>query len=232
MKPCIEAISSQIGKLIQGLEGDGQTKWDIRYDFLAFHDSDDGLHWYRSVFMSAVPLINGIYQKGQEARFFTRDLADFKRALVNNVPVEGEEMQLLALDIAADYPWRASSDCHRVIVLLSDESVETGVFVEEQTKREDALIDKLQDKHIKLFIIAPESASFYRVSSADRCEYMALDATKDGLRSVDFSRMLQAIGKSVSVSQSYEGATSEPKPLFTQLDWVGTSRGSFGADRT
>lgn len=231
MKPCLDAVGAQIGNLLRGLESDGQTNWDIRYDFLAFHNSEDGLHWYHSVFMPPVPLIMGIYQNMQDARFFTRNLSEFKQALAE-LPVEGEEMQLLALDIAADFPWRPSSDCHRVVVLLSDETVETGVRVDEQIRQEDALINKLQDKHIKLFIVAPESASFYRVSAADRCEYMALDATRDGLRSVDFSKMLQAIGKSVSVSQSYGGACSDPRPLFDQLEWVGTDRGSFGEDRT
>ena len=230
MKPCIDALRANIEKLLEGLKTDVQTTWDVRFDFLAFHDSKDGVHWYRSVALESVPLIEAIYKgSGAQASFFTKDLEAFKAGL-KGIEVEGEEEQLLALDVAMDFPWRPSAGCHRVVVLLTDEPVETGVEVEEQKAKVDALIAKAMEKRIKLFVIAPESECFYRLSAADRCEYDDSGAERGGLSNVDFSKMMTAIGKSVSVAQTYEGATSEAKPNFDQGSWGTVSHVSWGSD--
>lgn len=230
MKPCLDAVCENIERLLEGLQSDAQTTWDVRFDFLAFHDSKDGVHWYRSVAMESCPLIESIYRNGPgKSTLFTKDLAAFKAGL-KGIAVEGEEQQLLALDIAMDYPWRPSDGCHRVVVLLTDEPVETGVAVDSQTAKVDALIAKAMDKRIKLFVIAPESEAFYRLSSADRCEYDDSGAERGGLRNVDFGKMMTAIGKSVSVAQTYAGANSEPRPSFDQMEWTATDRVDWGAD--
>ena len=229
MMPCIDAVRNNIEKLLEGLQSDVQTTWDVRFDFLAFHDSKDGVHWYRSVALEGCPLIDAIYKGIDTGKFFTKDMAAFKAGL-KGIEVEGEEQQLLALDIAMDFPWRSSDGCHRVVVLLTDEPVETGVFVKEQTSKVDTLIAKVMDKRIKLFIIAPESESFYRLSSADRCEYDDSGAERKGLRNVDFSKMMTAIGKSVLVAQTYAGANSKPQASFDQLDWSATGDVDWGSD--
>lgn len=229
MKPCLDAVRENIEKLLEGLQTDVQTTWDVRFDFLAFHDSKDGVHWYRSVALPTCPLIDAIYKGEGRTSLFTKDLAAFKAGL-KEIAVEGEEDQMLALDIAMDFPWRPSNGCHRVVVLLTDESVETGVAVGEQKAKIDALIAKAMDKRIKLFVVAPESESFYRLSAADRCEYDDSVAERGGLRNVDFSKMMTAIGKSVSVAQTYDGATSEPRPNFDQLEWSATDRVDWGVD--
>ena len=222
MKPCIDAVRNNIEKLLEGLKSDVQTNWDVRFDFLAFHDSVEGWHSLQSVAAQQVELVDAIYKGGNNGSFFTKDLSLFKSRL-QQIVVKGEEEQLLALDIAMDFPWRPSDGCHRVVVLLTDEPVETGIFVDEQKKRIDALIQKVMDKRIKLFIVAPESDGFYRLASADRCEYDDNGSEQGGLSNVDFSKMLTAIGKSVSVSQFYDGASSTPKPLFDQMEWVASS---------
>lgn len=229
MKPCIDAVRDNIEKLLEGLQSDVQTTWDVRFDFLAFHDSQEGVHYYQSVALPACPLVDAIYKNGDKDKLFTKDLAAFKAGL-RNIEVEGEEMQLLALDIAMDFPWRPSDGCHRVVVLLTDESVETGIFVDEQKSKIDALISKVMDKRIKLFIVGPESEGFYRLSSADRCEYDDSGAERGGLRNVDFSKMMTAIGKSVSVAQTYAGANSAPSPNFDQTAWSEVSNTVWGTD--
>ena len=222
MKPCIDAVRDNIEKLLEGLETDVQTTWDVRFDFLAFHDSKDGVHNYQSVALPTIPLFDAIYKNGDRGKLFTKDLAAFKEGL-RRIKVEGEEEQLLALDIAMDYPWRPSDGCHRVVVLLTDEPVETGVAVDAQKAKIDQLIEKVMDKRIKLFIVAPESDGFYRLSAADRCEYDDSGAERGGLKNVDFSKMMAAIGKSVSVAQTYAGANSEPRPSYDQASWSETS---------
>lgn len=226
MQPCRDAIISNLEKLLEGLKSDGQSYWDVRFDFLAFHNSiqSDGnaVHHLNSIKTGGVPLVNSIYHNPEPGKFFSQDVRAFKEAL-GKEPLEGEEMQLLALDIALDFPWRASSDCHRVVVLLTDEPIETGICVEDQICKLDDIISKIMKKRVKLFIIAPESPALYKLSMVDRCEYSDISESDDGLRTVDFSKMLQTIGRSVSVSQSYEGGTTTPMPTYDQLEWVGVS---------
>lgn len=235
MSPCFQAVRENIGKLLEGLQTDAQTTWDVRFDFLAFHDMssliDGDIHYYRTVNLGAecIDQIYGGEASAQSGDFFTKDLSRFREALAQ-VEIEGEEMQLLALDVAMDFPWRPSSSCHRVIVLLSDESVETGIQVKEQEKRVADLMNKLQEKRIKLFIIAPESPLFFKISEADRCEYTDLQGSRDGLSSVDFSKLLATIGRSVSISQSYDGGKTEPKPLFGQNTWTHVSDVKWSKD--
>lgn len=230
MAPCIKAVCEHVGKLLEGLNSDAQLKWDVRFDFLTFHETTNGAHQYRTVKNTDVmDMHTALYRKPDPSRFFTRDVEEFRRNLFLNIPT-GEEMQLVALDVAMDFPWRSSAEAHRVVVLLTDEPVETGLEVKEQTSKIDKLIEKLMKKRIKLFIVAPESEAFYRLSAADRCEYTDLESENDGLSGVDFSKMLSTIGKSVSVSQSYEGGSTEPEPLFGQKYWVSVG-GTFGSDQ-
>lgn len=236
MQPCRDAVAANLEQLLEGLKSDTQSYWDVRFDYLAFHNSnqsDGGLiHHCSSVRLPSCPLVDAIYKNqgnSQEySQFFTKDVNEFKKALMKE-PLEGEEMQLLGLDIALDFPWRASSDCHRVVVLLTDEPVETGIRIEEQVAKMSALINKIMKKRVKLFIIAPESKAFYELSMVDRCEYTDLSETADGLSTVDFSKMLQTIGRSVSVSQSYDGGINIPMPTYGQEGW-GTRSGEFGSD--
>ena len=227
MKPCFDAVRRNIADLMIGLQADGQTSWDVRYDFLAFQDNEEGVHGYTSTRLAGVSLINAIYQGKDRDKLFTRNTEELCTALQTRVEIEGDEQQLTALDTAMDFPWRSSGDCHRVVVLLTDEPVETGVFVEKQKAVIDRMIQKAQNKRIKLFIIAPESEAFFELSALDRCEYTDLQNTQDGMRSVDFSKLLQTIGKSVSVSQNYSGGEEEPSPCFGQDEWGSCSNATF-----
>ena len=227
MKPCFDAVRRNIAELMNGLQSDGQVNWDVRYDFLAFHDNEEGVHDYTTTRTGGVELIDILYHGGDRSKLFTRNTEELCRALQKRVTTEGDEQQLTALDTAMDFPWRSSGDCHRVVVLLTDEPVETGVFVEEQIAAIDRMIQKAQNKRIKLFIIAPESGAFFELSALDRCEYTDLQNTQDGMRSVDFSKLLQTIGKSVSVSQNYSGGEEEPSPCFEQDEWGSCSNATF-----
>lgn len=239
MQPCFDAVRNNVEKLIEGLQTDANVNWDIRFDLLAFHDSVEKggffhaggeVHFYRSVNCGPVELVENIYKTRNAAPFFTKDLSKLKAAM-QETPMEGEEMQLLALDIAMDFPWRDSANCHRVVILLTDEPVETGIQIERQVEQIERMKQKLQEKKIKLFIIAPESDAFFKMAEADRCEYTDLEASQDGLRTVDFSKMLATIGRSVSVSQSYDGAKTDPDPSFDQLEWTATSGTTWSQDK-
>ena len=229
MGPCIEAVKKNINCLIESLKSDHQRNWDIRIDFLA-HCAGNNLHQLSSLRLTCVPMIESIYNSTNlNQNFFTSDIKEFQESL-NKISVTGDECTLVALDIALDFPWRKSADCHRAVVLLTDEPIETGLNVEHQVSKITALVEKVHNKRIKLFIVAPDSEAFHKVSMADRCEYEVLDNTNDGMQSIDFKKLMDAIGKSVSKSSSQTGGDTAPNPLFNQDKWTAGS-GSLGTEK-
>ncbi len=227
MESAIHGVKRHINDLIRGLKNQGQDEWNVRFDFLAFSDNLNGIHWYYSYSTmkkgQKKDPIDALYHRKDKSYFFTEDIREFQDAL-NQLDVISSEQQLVALDTACDYPWRSSDECHRVIVLLSDDEVH-DFGIPEQISKMPKLIQKIQNKRIKLFIIGPECDSYEELGSLNRCEYIDLgdlftvnfgNTTFD---QVDFGTMLNTIGKSVSVSQTYDGGLSETNPLFGQETW-------------
>lgn len=229
MKECFHGVSKHIGELMERLVSNHQMHWDVRFDFLAFQNGnhDEGLHWFRSVnYHASSALVKALYGGNEMAlaHFFTADVEQFSREVeaITKEPLILEEEQLLALDIAMDYPWRPADQCHRVVVLMTDETVESGIFVEKQLAKLSELRDKVDAKHIKLFVIAPECESFYELTMADHSEYQQVP--EYGL-DCDFSlrSMIAEIGASLSSKchvLADEDTTTKPLPLFGQASWL------------
>ena len=229
MSPCIEAVKKNIGKLLEFFKSDAQNAWDVRLDFLA-HSSWEHLYQLQSLSLSGCELAEAIYKAHAAAgnSFFTKDVAEFQSALAQ-VKTQGDETTLVALDIALDFPWRPAETCHRAVICLSDEAIETGEEVPFQKAQIDNLVKKIHSKRIKLYIVAPQSDAFDTLSMADRCEYEPVDEKSDGLSKTDFAKLMEAIGKSVSVSQNTSSGANAPQPLYGQEKW-GAGSGSFGVD--
>lgn len=225
MKPAFKSVCDNINQLITGLSSDLQRDWDVRFGFIAFNDSpqpDGGhLHGYVGVNGAGIwhTLYHSRYDSAEMQTCFTKDVSVFKRALMN-VRCEGEEMHLLALDFALDFPWRASATCHRAVVLLSDEAFETGVFLDFQKEQLPRLIDKVTRKAVQLHIIAPESPVFFELAEIDKSTYAPLPAGDKGLQKVNFSDLMRGIGNSISASTVYGGGETAPMPLYEQEQWV------------
>lgn len=230
MSPCIEAVKINIGKLVAYFKSDTQNAWDVRLDFLA-HASWQNRYYLQSFALAGCGLADAIYkpQTVASGSFFTKDVVEFQSSLAQ-VKTQGDETTLLALDMALDFPWRPAETCHRVVICLSDEAIETGEEVSFQKTQIDNLVKKIHAKRIKFFIVAPQSDAFDTLSMADRCEYEPVDEQSDGLRNTDFAKLMEAIGKSVSVSQTTSSGTNAPQPLYGQDTWSVGSSGSFGVD--
>jgi len=225
MTPCLEGVCEHVGKLVDGLASNGQTNWDVRFDFLVFSDGcnvDDvklqGLHYYHSVFLDAEGIIRNIYHNGNKQKFFTRDVHEFKQAL-GSVNTFARQQHPIALDIAADFPWRPSDSCHRVVILLSDQEPDgrdDGLFSQ---GRLDALANKIQRKRIKLFMVGPEDPFYGTLASIDRSEYESCPYGDLTPGAIDFKELLGNIGKSVSTSQYVDNGNSAPEPIYGQQSW-------------
>lgn len=177
--------------------------------------TDNGVFRARSCFEDS--LMRALYGPGQ-GRFFTSDITVFQRC-VGTLRTGDNESPLVALDCALDMPWRARRQTHRIVVFLTDEPTEGGNRQVESMRKIPDIISKIHALKVMLFLVAPDSEGFERLSAADKCEWEVVDGG-DGLASVDFAKLLGAIAKSISASQTPLGA---PPPEFR--------RALFGQDR-
>ena len=225
MRPSIDGVRSHVLSFVRGLEsGLQQRKVDVRLDFLAHScGEDNGLFRMQTVRTTSLETAQALYSKPDPGRFFTTDVAEFERAL-SSVAVEGDEATLIALDFALDFPWRPRRDCHRVVICLTDEPFESGALVEEQRKRLDALIDKIQALGVMLFLVAPDSDVWNQLAEVDKSEFKRVSEANTGLQTVDFGKVLEQIGKSVSAASLQSvGEDRVPRALFGQDAWGGSS---------
>ena len=88
----------------------------------------------------------------------------------------------------------------------------------------DAIIDKVQRLGVKLYIVGPTSSGLETLAEADKCLYQKATQTDDGLGSIDFSKVLGQIGKSVS-SSVLQGRPESGvmRALFGQNEWVASN---------
>jgi hypothetical protein len=225
MAPCIDGVRRNIGAFLDGLMGDANRKIDCRLDFLA-HSCDESGSLVRSnsLRLQGLELIGALYgQRPDPGAFFTTDSYELRAAL-NAVSVYGDEAMLVALDMCLDYPWRPREGCHRVVVVLTDEPLESNAEAKHQRKMIGTLIDKIHALGVMLFLVGPESAGFNELAEADKSQYRQVAQAHDGLGSLDFARVLAHIGKSVSVA-SLQGTpdTLVKKALFGQDGWIASN---------
>jgi hypothetical protein len=229
MSPTFEAVRAHVFELLDALKGDVQRSWDVRFDFLAYNTAfdcggKDGMI-FKTVSKKNMEVIDGLYKSSYDANggsssgFFTTDIGEFQSAL-KDVECKGDETTAVALDMAADFPFRDATTCHRVIILLTDEKMETGSNVQECDSKLTELAKKLQDRRIALYMITPQSDMFDTLSQIDKCEWTVVNDESNGLSNVDFSKLMQSIGKSVSVSQTSTSASIDPMPLFNENTWT------------
>lgn len=124
----------------------------------------------------------------------------------------------MALDTAADFPFGPPDSTRRVIALFTDEPIESGVSGLKPLAKIPELIQKLMSRRIQLFASAPFSGALEQLGSLDKAEIEAVDGG-DGLKSVDFKKLLAQMGKSISVSSLQMG----PEPAW--------KKAIFGQDR-
>ncbi|MBQ3343450.1 MAG: VWA domain-containing protein [Kiritimatiellae bacterium] len=229
MSPTFEGVRNHVFELLDSLKADLQRSWDVRFDFLAYNtayncDGKAGMV-FDTVKKRNMEVLDGLYRSSGDANggsasgFFTSDVNEFRSAL-QRVECDGDETSAPAIDMAADFPFRDASTCHRVVILLTDERMEDGTCVQESNSKLAALATKLQDRGIMLYMVTPRSDMYDTLSPIDKCEWMVVGDDSNGLSNVDFGKLMQTIGKSVSVSQTGKGAAVDPRPLFNEANWT------------
>jgi len=132
-------------------------------------------------------------------RQFTDDVEAFKSALINATQrheTGWNEFGLPALDVAADFPWQKKR--HKFILFFTDEGVAGGHAPDFQISKFDELLSKLEDLKVKIYFYGPDTDEYRFFQRVPGTEYNPTT----NFDSLDFSKMLKSIAKSVSVSSS------------------------------
>lgn len=224
MQPCFDALRTHLDKVIRPLQGYASK---VRYGLVAQSaGSSRGGVIYDHQFLcgSGIEAIKKLYQKSPNDpdprnEFFTEDAAKFS-AVLSGLKPQGNEEMLVALDIAADFPFGPLSNTKRVIALFSDEPFEGGISKDGPNSKIAALSKKIMDRHIQLFVAIPDSPAVQELAMVDRSEIELIEGG-DGLKGVDFKQLLEQMGKSISGSALQAvGEPSFQRALFGQDTWI------------
>ena len=219
MRPCFSQLREHLKDLLVPLQ---QANFNVRFGLVAYAAAATrGAPSYDHTFIggSGPEMIKKLYSHQVSADdFFTRDQTVVARVL-SGLEAQGNEDTLLALDIAADFPFGPMDSTRRVIAVFTDEPLEAGVSELEPIAKIPELVQKMMSRKIQLFASAPMSDALEQLGSMDRAEIEAVNGG-DGLKSVDFKKLLAQMGKSISVS-SLQAGSEKPwkKALFGQDQW-------------
>lgn len=221
MKPCFDQLRTHLRDLIKPMQGFVSR---VRFGLVAVSASKPGQGIVYRV-ETLVPstdsanTLNILYGNDTTQHEFFTDSPDRMIAAIDALTATGDEDNLLALDIALDFPFGPIATTKRVVALFSDEPLEGGVTGKEPLEQLPSIVEKLNQRRIKLFCAMPFSDGAQRLGEANGAEVEPIDGNK-GLGSVDFRLLLSQMGKSISVSSLQAGSEERYKrALFGQDKW-------------
>jgi hypothetical protein len=190
MEPCIEGVKKHIEKFLDGVSSNPQLSYlDWRLGIVA-HDSE---HFY--------------------IMDFTTDLSRFKDAL-KRIETGGNEFTLPALDWSLDFPWR--NDSHKIIVLFTDEPLETGAEPDFQRLKMKELYEKIVSLRCMVYFVGPSCPEYEEFAKLPRCFFEEIKGHKDFYK-VGFDKVLERIGKTISgsiLSTQQPSKPNIPKDIY------------------
>ena len=220
MRPCIEGLSKNLDQLILPFQG---YNFKLRFGLLGY---SIGKTTTGGMLISSVTLdgdLSTIYTNSP--LLFTDNAQEFSQK-IKSLTVAGDENHLLALDCAFDFPFGPVHSTRRVVCLFSDEKIEDGMIGNPDPHLVvEKLCKKAMARKILLYMALPGSALLDDLAAIP-CAQIEPVIGGDGLKSINFSKLLSQMGKSISVSslQGNEGAYD--RAIHGQ-DNMGTGEGSF-----
>lgn len=226
MRPCIDGLSKNLDKIIAPFQG---YEFNVRFGLLGY-SVGKGLN--EGFVANVITLAGGLFSiykpQGQEGELFTDNPKLFSENIKNlGQLLRGDENHLFALDSAFDFPFGPVSNTRRVVCLFSDESIEDGFLGDWDPKLiVSKLCKKAMARRIMLYMALPESSLLDELSAIPNSHIEAVKGG-DGLASIDFCKLLNQMGKSISVT-SLQGYESDyEKAIHGQKDWVSASQVTF-----
>jgi hypothetical protein len=218
MRPCFGQLKEHLKDLLFPIQA---ANLKIRFGLVAYaagRDEQGPVYDHTFICGSGPEMMQKLYSPQVNPNdFFTSDPSVINRVL-GGLEAQGNEDTLMALDIAADFPFGAAESTRRVIAVFTDEPLEAGISERAPLVKIPDLIQKLMARRIQLFVSAPASEPLEQLGSLDRAEIEAVSGG-DGLKSVDFKKLLAQMGKSISIASLQLG----PEPAW--------KKALFGQDR-
>lgn len=197
MKPCLDAVLGGLNVFVDGLQSAATV--DYRLRLIAYRDRHD--------LTCTVPF---------EVFDFASSVDEFKSWLSRikaecNQQYRGAESALDAIYIAAHSPWRTDKT-HKTIVLMTDDCSHPSLHPTTYPYPDNTVARVIQDlqelRNSMLFMIAPQCAIYEALErsmkSADRrivADWVPSgDARYEGLRGVDWPRLMLMLGQTVSAA--------------------------------
>lgn len=219
MGHCFAHLRQHLADLLTPLQ---QANIRVRFGLVAYAAGKDlsGIVYDHTFVRGSGPLLlQQLYSSQFRVEdYFTTDPSAVGRTLEALKP-GGNEDTLLAMDIAADFPFGPLETTRRVIAVFSDEKLEDGIGGDGPLEKLPDLVEKLQQRRIQLFVAAPLSPGLEQLAAVDRAEIEPVEGG-DGLKSVDFKKIMAQMGKSISMTSLQTG--HEPvwkRALYGQDRW-------------
>ncbi len=246
MKPCFEQLKASIKSFVTPFQQQGFES--LRLGLLAYRTGADHGQWVnRHSFIcgDAPELMKDFYSDDDNVlkKFFTRsgngfiDTPAFCDCL-DRIECYADENTPLALDVAADFPFAPLCFARRSIILFTDEKLEDGVLKEKAIQNNtsdgdtgafstiDQVMNKIQERHISLYIFAPESPVLEEISQFDRVVAQCVKDSQDRVDNesswdgLNFNKILEGIGKEISSSVIQKVSEPDYTPaIYGQNTW-------------
>jgi len=192
MEPCIEGVKTGVQNFVSGLQSDAQKPIDWRAKIFAFRDLKNGEPF--------------------EIHEFTDDKGEFANQVSTLSATGGDDLDESVLDAifvaATKSEWR--ENCHRVVVVLTDADshpeMEASTVEAGQATDVDEVFNQVVANKVQLYIVGPKSAVYDSLSVANDAVFEEVDTSGDGLKTVDFTELMENIGKTVSASAPVQQA--------------------------
>ena len=223
MRPCFEGLAQNLDQIIRPLQG---FNFKVRLGLVAMSvgRGENGGSLFN--FHTLAGGFWTFYEDG--ANLFTDDGDQFA-AKLKSIEMTGDENHLVALDFALDFPFGPIATTRRVVALFSDEKIEDGKLGPEDLAKIPQLIEKITTRKIQLFAALPSSEALEALGSVDRAQIERVSGG-DGLATINFSKLMGQMAKSISVNSSQGEEGAYKKALFEQDKWVAGS-GTFAGLR-
>ena len=222
MRPCFEGLANNLQQVVNPLQTLGLK---VRLGFIAMRVGNatggGGVIATASINSASDPI--ALIASGDPG-LFTEDNALFSSKM-RALELGGDEHQLLALDCALDFPFGPMVNTRRVVAMFSDEKIEDGFSGAAVVEKIPAIVTKIMARRIQFFAALPSSPALEALGSAD-CAQIEPVQGGEGLASVNFSKLLGQMAKSISCASLQAGPENYQKGLFGQYE-LGSAEGDF-----
>jgi len=194
MAPCLSGVLSKVGTFVESLESAGEV--DFRLRLIGYRDLHDPTAAHEP------------WHIGE----FTQSPDEFRKELAEQKAMGGgvaPESTLDALYLAIHSDWRPSRT-HKTIVLLTDADSHPTLHPSTYEMPDNDVERVIQDlqtmTHLRLHMVVPKYQIYQKIEQSmvdpDRAiiaaEYQPTDRAHDGLKNIDWEKLLRRLGQQVS----------------------------------